>query len=211
MTDDRDDPLLTAVEKLTKPIRSKVMQGEAVSHVELPPLLVQLDSSIRSSMGGTAAGASLAFEGAPLNTAALFKAMKISSQVIDWCHAMKIKPVRNTRADLLAWYAAFTQTPPDPTVERYRTKVLHGWARSIEEMLNPPRERELPDACPTCEATEWWDMKTGAKYARPLVVRYRPGDDDLIGDAKGFCRACETVWGARQLSFELEEKTRHTG
>lgn len=208
MTDDRDDPLLTAVEQLTKPIRSKVMQGEAISVVELPPLLVQLDQAIRSSMGGTASGASLAFEGAPLNTAALFKAMKISAQVTDWCHALKIVPARNTRADLLTWYAAYTQSTPDPTVERYRTKVLRGWAASIEEMLNPPRERELPDACPTCDATEWWDMRTGGKYPRPLVIRYRPGDDDLVGDAKGFCRACEAAWGARQLAFELEEKAR---
>jgi len=217
----RENPLLEAVEALTKPERIQLKQdvvekdaegavtavvGKEDKRVVLPSLLAQLDAAIHSSMGGNSAGASLAFEGAPLNTAALFQAMKISSQVRDWCYAVKVIPVKNTAADLTAWFNVFSRSNPELEVERYRVKVLHGWASSIRGMLNPPREKDLPDACPVCSATEWWDMKTGAKYSRPLVIRYRPTDEDLVGDAKGFCRSCETVWGARELAYAIEEK-----
>jgi hypothetical protein len=206
MTDDRDNPLLVAVEDLTKPLRSKVMQGDALTPVTLPSLLQQLDDAIFSSMGSTASGASLAFEGAPLNTGALFAAMKISSQIRDWCQAVKVRPVKNTSKDLTAWFAAFTLSDPQYEVEMYRAKVLRGWAGSIRGMLNPPRERELGDDCPICGADSWYDPRDGHKYAHPLIVRYRLTDDDMVNDARGHCRSCETVWGVRELAFAIEER-----
>jgi len=208
MNDDRTNPLLEAVEDLTKPQLSKIMQEGNLVTIRLPSLLAQLDDAIHSSMGGNSAGASLAFEGAPLNTGALFTAMKISSQVRDWCHAVKIIPVKDTAADLTAWFNVFSRSNPELEVERYRVKVLHGWAGSIRGMLNPPRHRELPDDCPTCGADAWFDPRDGHKYKHPLIVQYRPTDEDMIGEAKGLCRACDATWSARGLAFDLEERER---
>lgn len=207
MTDDRDNPLLEAVEGLTKPEVSKILQEGNLITVRLPSLLAQLDQAIHSSMGGNSAGASLAFEGAPLNTAALFQAMKISSQVRDWCHAVKVIPVKSTAVDLTAWFNVFSRSNPELDVERYRVKVLHGWAGSIRGMLNPPREKDLPDDCPACGADGWYDARDGHKYPRPLIIRYRPTDDaNLVDEAKGMCRACEQVWGVRELAYAIEER-----
>lgn len=206
MTDDRTDPLLEAVEDLTNQQVSKIIQEGNLVEIRLPPLLAQLDSAIHSSMGGNSAGASLAFEGAPLNTAALFQAMKISSQVRDWCHAAKVVPVKNTAADLSAWFNVFSRSNPELEVERYRVKVLHGWASSIRGMLNPPREKDLPDDCPACGADGWYDARDGHKYPRPLIIRYRPQEDNLVDEAKGMCRACEQMWGVRELAYAIEER-----
>lgn len=211
MTDNR---LLDAVDELTKPTRTKLIQdgphGELVEGrrtitVEQPPLLEQLDTAIRSSMGGAStSGASLAFEGAVLNTGALFAAMKISSQIRDWCNSLKVVPAKNSCTDLRAWYTATLTHPFPPGVEEHRTKTLHGWANQIRTLLDPPREKDLPDACPLCGATEWWDPKTGHRFLRPLVIRYRPGDN-MVQDAKGLCRACETVWNVRELAYLIEQ------
>lgn len=206
MTDDRGNPLLEAVEDLTNPQVSKIIQEGNLVEIRLPSLLAQLDAAIHSSMGGNSAGASLAFEGAPLNTAALFQAMKISSQVRDWCHAAKLVPVKNTAADLSAWFNLFSRSNPELEVERYRVKVLRGWAASIRGMLNPPREKDLPDDCPACGADGWYDARDGHKYPRPLIIRYRPQEDNMVDEAKGMCRACEQVWGVRELAYAIEER-----
>jgi hypothetical protein len=75
------------------------------------------------------------------------------------------------------------------------------WAGYIRAKLDPERERELPDVCPACGAGEWW--RDGVRFLHPLVVRYRLGTE-LVGDARGLCRACEKSWGARELAFALE-------
>jgi hypothetical protein len=207
--------LLLGVEALTKPakhgewqdiIQAGVPVGTQKITIELPPLLEQLDGAIRSSMGGApTSGAALAFEGAVLNTAALFTAMKISTQIRDWCRIAKVQPVKNTSTNLVNWYIKLDQGPIALEVETFHVKILSSWAKQIKAMLDPPRERDLPDACPVCGATEWWDMKDGKKYPRPLVVRYRPSQEDMIGQAKGICRACATVFGVRELAYEIEQ------
>lgn len=202
--------LLGAVDALTKPIISRVIQTNDAgitctepTKVELPSLLDQLLASIQSSMGGSTSGASLAFEGAPLNTSALFEAMKITAQIDSWCHAVGIVATHQPAHDLRAWYA---MTLARPETREFETKHLEQWKRTIESLLDPPRQKDLPDACPECGATEWWDPKTGARYHRPLVIRYKPDDP---GDATGMCRACAHVWNARELAFAIEQAERH--
>lgn len=210
-----DDSLLDAVDALTIPQRAKVIQdgpigtglaGQKVVTVEQEPLLKQLDDSIHSSIGaGSAAGNSLAFEGAILNTAALFTAMKISTQVRDWCEALKVRPSKDSAADLRRWYVARMKKQQDDASEKAQIRQLHSWAGQIRSLLDPPRERDLPYPCPLCGATEWWDAKTGTKFLRPLVVRYRATGADMIQQAKGLCRACEAVWNVRELAYLLEQ------
>lgn len=208
-----DNPLLEALDDLTKPERRKVIQdgpigtgldGQKVATVELPPLLDQLTQAIRASIGGSSRGASLAFEGAVLNTAALFTAMKISAQIGDWCRMVGVKPVKDSTKDLRAWYVARQGTRQES--DEWHTQQLRKWAGQIRGLLDPPRERDLDDACPTCGATAWWDQKTGTKFLRPLVIQYRPHDPDMIQQAKALCKACDAVWGVRALAYELEAR-----
>ena len=203
--------LLEAVDALTQPRKSKVVQEKGgitcTSPVELPSLLEQLQLSIQSSMGGSTSGASLAFEGAPLNTAALFEAMKITSQIGDWCRGVKIIPTREPADDLRAWYVATLAINQSPEVETSHIRQLGKWANTIESLLDRPREKDLPDACPVCEASEWW--KDGVRYYRPLIIRYRP--DEPVGNASAMCRACAETWNARELAFALEQKETETG
>lgn len=203
-----DNELLDAVDALTKPRTSKVVQQNdagitCTSPVELPPLLEQLEASIRSSMGKGTSGASLAFEAAPLNTAALFEAMKITNQIEQWCRQVNVKATRQPASDLRAWYVATLTTDE---AREFEAKQLRKWARTIESLLDPPREKDLPDACPSCGAKSWW--RDGAEYYRPLIVRYRPADP--VGTAMATCRSCEQVWNARELAYQLEQEERHT-
>jgi hypothetical protein len=202
--------LLDAVDALTQPIKSKVVQEKGgitcTSPVELPSLLVQLDNAIRSSMGGSTSGASLAFEGAPLNTAALFEAIKITSQIEQWCRGVKVIATRKPADDLRAWYVATLARTEELEVETFHIKQLGTWAHTIESLLDPPRQKDLPDPCPACGATEWWDPKTKAKYYRPLIIRYRPEDE---ANATALCRFCAQTWNARELAFAIEEAERH--
>ena len=198
--------LLEAVENLINPRKSKVVQqNEAgitcTSPVDLPSLLDQLELSIQSSMGGSTSGASLAFEGAPLNTAALFEAMKITSQIGSWCHSAKVIATRQPAVDLIAWHVATLAINQSEQVESSQIKQLGKWAKTIESLLDRPREKDLPDACPVCEASEWW--KEGVRYHRPLIIRYRP--DEPVGNATAMCRACAETWNARELAFAIEE------
>ena len=211
-TDVRVNRLLEAVEQLTKLDKRGHQQnilenGNVIGHqkvtIQLPPLLEQLDSAIRSSMGGNTPGASLAFEGAVLNAAALFTAMRISAQIRDWCRIAKTTVVKNSTKDLIAWYLAASNLSHD--VESFHIKAMNSWAGQIRAMLNPSRERELPNACPGCDATEWWDMADGMKYLHPLIIRYRPSGANMIKESKALCRACEKVWGVRELAYELEQ------
>jgi hypothetical protein len=213
MTDDRDNPLLDAVDNLTKPIRSKVIQdgpagtgvaGQTTATVELPPLLDQMLEAIRSSMGGTTSGASLAHESSPLDTDALFKMMKIASEIRSWCTMAKITPTGDPGENLRAWYVAKLATPMDVEHDRFHVKQMTGWAEQIKAKLDPWRERELPDACPLCGATEWWNKADGLRYTRPLIIRYKPDGPDMVQDAKGFCRACAQVWPVRALAYDIE-------
>lgn len=193
-----------AVDELTLPKTVKVMQDEGVVPVEVPPLLTQLDEAIRSSMGGSAAGATLASQGSVVNDAALFKLMQISSQVRDWCRRGATTYARTTTAALRLWYVHSQAQIQDPD---YYVRTMRGWAASIRALLDPPRLLEVPGACPACGATSWWDKADPSRDGRsfPLVVEYHP-NGRVVDSARGFCRACEQVWGARELAYALEQK-----
>jgi hypothetical protein len=200
--------LLDAIDRLTKPIRSAVVQSNDAgitckSPIVLPSLLDQLDEAIQSSMGGNSSGASLASQRSLLDESALFEAMKITTQIGDWCRIVEVRPVHQPAADLKAWHLAIIAKPQRD--DSWHVRQLHKWASRIEAMLDRPREKDLPDACPACGAEEWW--KDGSKYIRPLIIRYKPEDE---AKATALCRFCEQTWNARELAFALEEAERNT-
>jgi hypothetical protein len=242
MTTTETDPLLAAVEALTKPQRRKQVQdvmqpytvededGVITQHhraigtqkvtVEIPPLLELLDSSIQSSMGGSTKGAALASESIPLNSAALFEAMKIADTVRDWCRQAKVVPSKHTAKDLQAWLAStFARDLTEDTATLYVT-LCRRWAGTIKGLLDPMDEKDLPDPCPVCGATVWWDAAEDRPQGhrrhlpplediipgrpRPLAIRYKRGDPDMIENGYGFCRACGEVFGVRELRYAIE-------
>lgn len=179
--------------------------------VTQPPLLEQLDEAIRSSMGGSTAGASLPHEASPLDTDALFKFIKIESQIRDWCRNFRVPVAKEPVDNLRAWHAATLAKGLEPAVETFYVKALRGWVGLIRSKLDPWREKDLPDACPICGATSWW--LDGSEYYRPLIIRYKPDEDQMVSKARASCRACETVWNVRELAYAIEqaEENAHEG
>ncbi|MDN4616427.1 hypothetical protein P5G50_18420 [Leifsonia sp. F6_8S_P_1B] len=237
------DPLLAAVEALTKPQKRRQEQDiisryvttdddgiETVTEhvvgtqkvtVELPPLLDMLDDAIQSSMGGSTKGAALASESAVLNVHALYEAMKISSAVRDWCRMAGVLDRKHTRENLEAWNASVYVRDLDEEHAAFFAAVMQKWAASIRTMLDPWREKDLPNPCPVCHAEEWWDAsedKPGEPRRRlppmegirrgrprPLLIRYKRDDPEMIEKGHAICRACGAEFGLRELQFELEQ------
>lgn len=221
----QEDALLAAVEALTKPVR-RGRWVEVVVESEVPtlvvelqkhptpmvadPLLEQLEAAIGSSMGiGGGKSSALPSEGVPLNSAALMKALQIASALRGWSHAAGVPPVsprRSLAAELTAWQVTMLAQQLDVDAEESRVRLLRGWARDIEALLDPPRSRELPDACPENGCDDWWDRDTRERMLRPVVVRYRLDDDGqpLVDTATASCRSCGHTWNARELAWELQ-------
>jgi hypothetical protein len=183
--------------------------GQQTVHITLPPLLTQLAEAIRANMGGTSNGASLSFERNLLDADALMKLVQIDSQIRDWCRGQKLVPGKDPAQNLRAWYVAQMQHQHSEDVDTAHIKILGKWTNTIRAKLDPHRERELPDECPTCGAGTWW--RDGHEYFHPLVIRYKPSTGpDMVQQARGMCRACETVWGVRELAYELEVRNSET-
>lgn len=207
MTDD----LLAAVHNLTRPTHRKLLQDDPddtkpprVVKVVDKPLLEQLIDSITATIGIGGSG-SAPNERNMLNNEALFKAVKITELVKDWAHRVDIqtRPADLPGPLLDQWYVLFTQKEHGDEIVRWHINKLESWARQIEAMFDPPRTRDLPNACPVCEADTWW--KDGAEYARPLVLTFHEGPR-MIEDGKGMCRACEATFGLRELSYAIDER-----
>jgi hypothetical protein len=199
--------LLDAVDALTKPSRRKVIQddGKTVTVVDLP-LIEWLEQSIRATIGIGGSG-SLPNERNMLDADALFQFSKITSVIKDWARAAGIDYQREaTPITLLhGWYPRYMASNPSDESINFHTKMLSKWAWQIEAKSDPPKVADLPNRCPICDAETWW--KDALQYARPLVIHYREnGETDLeaISHGKAMCRACEQVWGVRELAREIE-------
>ena len=206
------DELLEAVDALTKPIvlHQTVQESRFTCIVYDQSLLERLESEIRFSLSREGSK-SLPNQRIPLNSGALGLFMRISSQVTDWAHGVKATVHKGDPGRTLrAWYVTWTQTQRDPGELAGRVKMLHSWAASIRRELEPPRQKDLPDPCPSCGATEWW--RDGERYPRPLVVESpRNPDKSLIDESTANCRACDKRWGARELAYELETTNQTDG
>jgi len=211
---DTINTLLNAVDVLTVPRRTTVCQdivdgcGKSIGVQQFrllrPALLTQLDDAISSSLGGKTRGATLASERSILNADALYKKILIESQIGHWCHTVDVKRTGNAAANLRSWYVAVTANRLPKEEEGFYVRQLSKWAVTIRGVLDPWREKDLPDPCPACSATQWWDKRTGAMFLRPLIVRYRPDGADMISRSHASCRACEKVWNVRELAWEIE-------
>lgn len=211
---ERTNELLEALEALTNPVRTKVIQdgpvgqlvaGQHVATVELPPLLHQLVEAIGGSIG-IGGSASLANERNMLDADALYKFTLINTQVTDWARMAGATITRgDPTATLRSWYVAYAASRPELASERFYTSKMRQWATQIEDKLDPARVRELPDRCPDCRAASWFNPADKLEYLHPLVIHYKPHGPDMVQDAKTSCRACGSTWGVRQLAYEIEQ------
>jgi len=214
MTDTETNYLLDALDALTKPIRTKVVQdgpigsglaGSQVAKVELPPLLTQLEEAIRGTIGIGGSG-SLPNQRNVLDADALYRFSLISSTIRDWARmAGAVVTPDDAVVTLRDWYVAYSAKSLTLDAEKFYTRQMTGWAKQITDKLNPPRVWDLPDACPVCGSTTYWSKATAEEYPRPLVVEYHETGADLIQQARALCRACEQVWSVRELAYALEQ------
>lgn len=176
-----------AVDALTQPVIETHIEDGRVIVSELPPLLVQLELAIRSSMGGTVSGASLASERNILDNDALYEFVHIAERIRSWCHLAGFRPVRDPMRDLLAWNDAV------PDANEAYVFEMRGWERRITNRVTPSKSIEVEEPCPTCGALTWWDGE-GAERPRPVVVSYLR--DDPLGTVTAVCRqeTCLATW-----------------
>lgn len=201
----RQRTLLDEVDALTQDRKHRHIVGREPVTVRLPPLLDALRTAARGAVGGGSSNASLPSERNMLDFAALYLYVQIDEQVTGWLRALG-KPVerQDLGTNLRRWYTALQAQRLEPARERFYIDLLGRWAAEIRAKLEPPRERELPDACPLCGAAVWTGHD-GLEYRHPLVIRYRPEGPTTIERARGVCRACRAVWPVRQLAWELEQ------
>lgn len=201
--------LLTAVRSLTQPTHHKVIvdnpggpEATRVVTVTDESLLDQIDNAIRSSMGGTTSGGSDPRTRSILNIGAFNVAQSITNEVHDWARsAGSVIDKGSLGHTLEAWYVAFIGGIEDGDT---KAKKLRGWAAQIVATLAPPKEMDFAQNCPACGSDCWYSQAEQASFPRPLIVYYQPADSGVVMDAKGMCRACKKVWGARELAYELE-------
>lgn len=208
--DDNRNWVLEAVEALTKPVVNKVMQdgpigsglaGSKLIHIELPPLLTQLDDAIRGTIGIGGSG-SLASQRNMLDSDALYRFMTISTTIKDWCRIWKIQPTKDAAPNLARWFAGYHGSE---TQDKFYVSQMSSWRGQIAAKLDPPKVWLQPGACPVCGAETWWSKSTHEEYKFPLVVEYRETGPNLVQEAKAMCRACEQVWSVRELAYLLEQ------
>lgn len=201
--------LREAVDELTRPTFTKVSQDvegrERVTRVEHPPLLTQLETSIRETMASReGTGASQKHARGLLDPDALYQFTVISTTIRDWCRMAGAPTHRDPAASLRAWHAAVlaADIPRD-----WYTTQLRRWAGTIRAVVNPNRELSITAPCPTCGGTRYENAE-GDEANHPVVVTYRPDDGDILRTATARCRACGTEWrglnALRALAYELE-------
>jgi hypothetical protein len=204
--------LLDAVDALTRPgvLHHTIQDSRFTCVVFDTPLLDRLENEIRFSLSREGSK-SLPNQRVPINSGALMLFMRISSQITDWAHDAKATVYKGDPSRTLrAWYVTWTQTEREPGSIAGRVRLLTGWEASIRREIEPPRQKDLPDPCPTCGASEWW--RDGERYPRPLVVESpRNPDKSLVDESTAHCRACDKRWGARELAYELETTNQPNG
>lgn len=210
------DDLLDNIDRLTLPNRSKIMQDEIpgqpprMAKIVLPALLTQLEDAILGTVGIGSSG-SLASERNMLDADALLRFMTIKSQIGEWARDVGVTPKpMDPAATLRGWYAKWVSTPRDIGPVKFYVGKTGSWIKQIEDKLDPPRVRELPDRCPACNAFTWWNPVDKHEYNHPLIVEYRHSSGaNMVEEALGKCRACASEWRVRQLAYELEQMFLH--
>lgn len=208
------DPLLEAVEALTKPrvtgIAQKNTAGrwERVHQIKHEPLLTQMRNAVWPSGENNGGATTPASERIPIDSTMLLEYAKIASQITSWAVSLDLKPTRDPIRDLHQWYATITRERDwDPA---WHIRRLRGWAHHIERLLEKPKSFIVEAACPICGATEWGNMFDGGGLY-PIKIEYVIDETGLPQDHTALCQACKTVWEGREAVEELADELNEKG
>lgn len=194
------ETMLDTVKPLIAPWTDVVQGGgtrgyQAVDH---EPLLSMLRTAIRSSSGRTASGRSDDAARNIINLQAFELWESITRDVLmftrrhtrDNPNPMLAAAVRNLAEKVDALWANHQITETD---RGHLIRKAEGWKSRIWELFDPPHEKELMAACPTCEQAKVSNAEGDLQSA--LIAFYRPG-----GQPSARCRHCGTSWeGEGQL------------
>ena len=167
----------------------------------LDPLLTTLDELVASNGGAGTRGA-LAFTRNLVNLAAFRLREKITKYAREWEPATGVKigsrlPLRayiqhaTTRAELLYQSGQLT--------EEFYTRITNDcerWKRDIQELIDPPREKEIHGTCPRCEIAFILTDADGDDVKAPaLTIKYRQRQEPYAS-----CGYCGALWqGGKEL------------
>lgn len=203
------DPLLEAVEALTKPVIEHMVQiGDdgkwlRAHTIEHPPLLRQIADAVTPLSSVTGPGTpALPSERSPIDLHMLYEYSKIFSQIRSWCHKAGVPVTRPPHVDVVADLDAWAATRGRAEVEGFYVKQLRKWADLIRDLLNPGESFEADYPCPVCGATEWGDFIMGGS-TRAILVTYAKDDAGHIRNERALCRPCSTVWEGHEAVWEL--------
>ena len=219
MNDNPIQDLLDAMDAITKPVRSAILQDELdangthvgqklVRRVD-PPLLRQLRLAITGDLGSHGNGGKAAHERTPFDVTSFTMYEDIDGRVRSWLLDAQIVPRPGVKVEglLRQWFPVWTaKILPDGLVERH-TAILTRWASSIRDLLEPPTKQELTDPCPLC-GQMWAVVGSGEEIesVRALWAVWRRTQDDSYG----LCRACDHMWRGigemRRLRILLDER-----
>lgn len=144
--------LLEAVNKLTHPHKTRVMQSNdagitCISEVEHDPLLILLRDAVAGGTGPHAGG-TLGSERIPLNPTAMELFDDIAGQINAWYLALPDhREHRYINDRLTDWYLDYENRRRGGRTTRFEdtavTAKLEAWAEQVEAMFDPPQVLEL--------------------------------------------------------------------
>jgi len=164
-------------------------------------LLVQLRSAVGSSSGGTASGRTMASQHSALNLGAFEAWEDISGRIASMFHqATDQRPgddaTENLRAWLKVWDLADRRGELGEVQIDTQRRRLTAMVERIQNLLDPPRVKEIQAHCPNPDCGErWWytDTRFGDRTSA-LYVRYRTDEPLALR-----CHWCESEWGEHEL------------
>lgn len=208
--------LLDAVDKLTKPHTTRVMQEKngitCISPVDHEPLLLQLRNAVAGGIGAHEGSSSSARERIPFDAGAQALFDSIAKQINAWYITLpNAREERHIHDRLRDWYIDHANRLRAGKItdesDHATTKLVEGWAHAVEAMFDPPRTVEIPGACPECGGAFAIDVKTGDRITA-LVVEYRNQGQETMEKAEGHCRSCEASWrgssGMRAMRWGID-------
>jgi hypothetical protein len=208
------DPLLAAVEALTKPTTTGVARKnpktglwERAGSVTHDPLLQQIHDRVMPSGENNGGAATAPNERLPFDAHMMYEYSRIASQIRGWAVEAGATTRRPTIAELEFWHMQVIQDRNFDT--GWYVLQLRKWERHIRRLLSKTGSFIIEAACPICGATEWGNMIDGGGLY-PIKVEYVVDDDGHLTDHTALCQACRTMWegldSVDELATELNEK-----
>jgi hypothetical protein len=208
------DPLLAAVEALTKPQTRGIAEKDAagrwkrVREVRLDPLLQQIHDRVWPSGESNGGALTLPNERLPLDSTALYEYSKIAGQINSWVIMVRLVPTRNPITDLQRWYGAVRLLRDWDDV--WALRALRGWEEHITKLLSKTGQFVVERPCPICGTTTWGERIHGGGMW-PIKVEYVLDENDHMTDETALCQVCRTIWPDHGAIMELAEELNEKG